>query len=96
MDDKTLTDLKQVVDQALSIKKKIAALDDVLVACNAEAGFLDIKINYRNQNEVSLAAVLGAGETFTAFKKALGEAAGSEKARLHSSYTNLNQQGAEK
>lgn len=93
MDDKTLNDLKQVVDQALTTKKQIEYLDDVIASCNAEVGFLDIRINYRNQNEVSMATVLGAGETFTAFKTHVSIAAQQEKDRLVSNYKNINLQG---
>jgi len=89
MDDKTLNDLKQVVDQALAVKKKMEHLDDVIASCNAEVGFLDIRINYRNQNEASAASILGAGETFTAFRDSLAEAATKEKARLEASYKQL-------
>ena len=89
MDNETLDNLKQVVDYATGLKNKIEHLDSVVASCNAEVGFVDIRINYRNQNEISLASVLGSAETFTAFRDSLKAAALVEKERLLVRYKEL-------
>jgi hypothetical protein len=89
MDDKTLKELREKVDAAETLKKKMEMLDDVVASCNAEVGFLSVTVNYRNQNEIRMVDTFPAKELFEAFKDDIKAAALKHKEQLEKQYTNL-------
>lgn len=89
MDEKTLADLKTKVEQAEKLKKQMDTLDEFIASCNADIGYLNITMNYRNQNEVKLVNQFGPREVFEAFKDDVKTAAENLKKKLETEFKNL-------
>ena len=89
MNDQTLKELKAKVETAEDIKKKINALDETIQSCKAPAGFLQIIINYNNQNQLSLGEAFGPKTLNAHFKDHIAQAAEKLKADLEKEYENL-------
>lgn len=89
MDDQQLDALKGKVDQAVKLKNQIAALEDFIASCNAEVGFLNVTMNYKNQNEIKLVNHFTAKEAFEAFSGDIKDAAERLKGNLETEFKNL-------
>lgn len=89
MDDKSLEELRAKVTAAEKLKQQIVTLEEFIASCNAEVGFLNVTMNYRNQNEIKLVTHFGAKEVFDAFRDDLRTAAEKLKAKLEADYNNL-------
>ena len=89
MDDKLLTELQAKVQLATDLKGRVEALDRVIASCNAEVGFMDIVLNYNNQNEMHVKNILGPGDTFVEFKDVIKQGAMAVRDKLEQQYKDL-------
>lgn len=89
LNDETLADLKNKVNQAEALQLQIKALDEVIASCKAEVGFLNIIANYKNQNEVNLVASFPVRNIFDGFKLHISDAATELKGKLETEFKNL-------
>lgn len=90
MDKDILQALKAKVEIGEDLQRQIAALDDFIASCNGDIGFVNILMNFKQQNEIVLATVFPAKTLFTEFKAELKDAAYLLKAKLETEFKNLN------
>lgn len=90
MDDKTLQELKGKVERAEALTKQMQTMDDVIASCNAEVGFLNMVMNYNQQNAINLiTSGFMPREVFDAFKSAIKAQAVELRKDLEQQYKNL-------
>lgn len=89
MDQETLQALREKVKRAEELQQQIDTLDEFIASCNADIGFLNVTMNYRQQNEIKLVAKFGPREVFDAFKDDVQAAAIKLKEKLEAEFKNL-------
>ena len=81
--------LREKIQRADDLIKQMATLKEFIASCNADIGFLNITMNYRQQNEVKLVNIFEARTLYDVYKTALKETAQEQLTALEAQYKAL-------